>query len=73
VTIDGVEVIALLFKKEFIVPKLILIANYRIPIRDYCLEFPAGLIDKDEPYEVCGLRELKEETGYTGTVFTEFN
>lgn len=29
--------------------------------------FP-GLLDPKETAEVCGIRELKEETGYVGTV-----
>ena len=32
------------------------------------LEFPAGLMDGDEAPEVTALRELREETGYIGTV-----
>lgn len=31
---------------------------------------PAGLIDKGESASIAGLRELKEETGYTGSKVT---
>ena len=34
------------------------------------MEMPAGLIDKGESASVAGLRELKEETGYTGSKVT---
>ena len=40
-------------------PQLILIANYRIPVENYVLEFPAGLLDKGESLEACALREVK--------------
>jgi 8-oxo-dGTP pyrophosphatase MutT (NUDIX family) len=32
-----------------------------------CIELPSGLSDGDEPPEATALRELREETGYTGT------
>ena len=37
------------------------------------MEFPAGLIDEGEDIYKCGLRELKEETGYTGEIFKELS
>ena len=46
----------------------ILVKQYRIPIGKWILEFPAGLIDaSDTSIESAGIRELKEETGYTVT------
>ncbi|HBM17476.1 MAG TPA: NUDIX hydrolase [Lentisphaeria bacterium] len=50
------------------VGKLILVRQFRPPIGNYIIEFPAGLVDKEESYIVSALRELKEETGYTGKV-----
>ncbi|KAL4226743.1 nudix hydrolase-like protein [Mactra antiquata] len=44
----------------------VLVKQYRPPIKAYSLEFPAGLLDPKETPETCALRELKEETGYTG-------
>ncbi|CAI4227367.1 unnamed protein product [Auanema sp. JU1783] len=60
--VDGVDIIAFLIKdnKKFI----ILVKQYRIPMKGWSLEFPAGLIDKGETVEECAIRELKEETGY---------
>ena len=50
--------------------KIVLIKNYRVPIEKYCIEFPAGLLDKvDESPEEAARRELLEETGYTGENF----
>lgn len=37
--------------------------EFRYAINDYCLEFPAGLIDAGETAEEAATRELKEETG----------
>lgn len=48
--------------------KLILVRQFRPPIGNYIIEFPAGLIDGGEKYETAALRELKEETGYIGEV-----
>uniref|UniRef100_A0A0N5A2P8 Nudix hydrolase domain-containing protein n=1 Tax=Parastrongyloides trichosuri TaxID=131310 RepID=A0A0N5A2P8_PARTI len=45
---------------------LVLIKQYRIPLKAWCIELPAGLVDKEkESIREAGLRELKEETGYT--------
>jgi ADP-ribose pyrophosphatase len=40
-----------------------LIKEFRVPIQDYELAFPAGLIDKNENISDCASRELFEETG----------
>ncbi|CAD8166456.1 unnamed protein product [Paramecium pentaurelia] len=48
--------------------KIIIVANFRPPIRKYCLEFPGGLIDKEGTPQENGIRELKEETGYIATL-----
>ncbi len=43
---------------------LILIRNYRYPIKETVLELPAGLIEEDESPLEAASRELEEETGY---------
>jgi ADP-ribose pyrophosphatase len=48
--------------------KLILVKQFRKPIGKYVIEFPAGLIDKNEDADIAALRELEEETGYRGVV-----
>ncbi len=48
--------------------RYIVIKQFRPPIDAYILEFPAGLIDAEETPEETALRELKEETGYTGKI-----
>jgi ADP-ribose pyrophosphatase len=49
-------------------PSTLIILQYRPPIQATCVEFPAGLIDEGETVEQAALRELKEETGYTGRI-----
>ena len=48
--------------------RLILIRQYRPPAGSVVLEFPAGLIDPGETPESAALRELREETGFKGTI-----
>ena len=51
--------------------ELILIRQYRPPVGNFIIEFPAGLIDNGESPEASAFRELKEETGYTGTIISK--
>jgi 8-oxo-dGTP pyrophosphatase MutT (NUDIX family) len=48
--------------------KLILVKQFRKPVNKYVIEFPAGVIDKNETLEQTIIRELKEETGFTGVI-----
>jgi ADP-ribose pyrophosphatase len=46
---------------------VILVEQYRVPLKRNCLELPAGLVGDDsagEAVEVAAARELEEETGY---------
>lgn len=61
----GVAVIAI---EESSDPQIILLKQFRHPVGSYVIEFPAGLTDIGEAPETTALRELKEETGYTGDV-----
>lgn len=47
---------------------LILIRQFRIPFRRELVEFPAGLVDEGERPEETAIRELAEETGYSGVI-----
>ncbi|MCB1121528.1 MAG: NUDIX hydrolase [Verrucomicrobiae bacterium] len=64
-TTGAVGVIALLPGEA---PQIVLVKQYRPPIECISLEFPAGLVDPGESAETAALRELEEETGYTGKV-----
>lgn len=46
-----------------------MIRQFRKPYEKAILEIPAGKIDPSEPPIECGMRELKEETGYTASEF----
>ncbi|MDD5698696.1 MAG: NUDIX hydrolase [Victivallaceae bacterium] len=48
--------------------ELILVKQFRPPAAKFVIEFPAGLIDRDESVAVTAARELYEETGYHGEI-----
>jgi ADP-ribose pyrophosphatase len=41
--------------------------QYRYPVQQVMIEFPAGKLDAGEDRLVCAQRELLEETGYSAT------
>ncbi|OCK82971.1 putative ADP-ribose pyrophosphatase [Lepidopterella palustris CBS 459.81] len=71
--IDGVGIVAILQHPSdpSAPPSILLQKQFRPPIDAVTIEVPAGLIDAGETAEQCALRELKEETGYVGTVVGE--
>jgi 8-oxo-dGTP pyrophosphatase MutT (NUDIX family) len=48
--------------------RLILVRQFRPPAGGHVIEFPAGLIDDMETPEMAAVRELFEETGYSGRI-----
>jgi len=46
---------------------ILLVEQYRVPLKAHCLELPAGLVGDEtegEAIEIAAARELEEETGY---------
>ncbi len=60
----GVGVVAVTEDK-----KIIMVKQFRKPIERAIYEIPAGKLEKGEDHRICGIRELKEETGYTAENF----
>ena len=65
---DAVVILPLLRRAGETLGETIVVEQYRPPIGAPTVELPAGLIDAGESPQEAALRELKEETGYTGTV-----
>ena len=61
----GVAVLA--FKDK---DTILLVEQFRKPIEMNLLELPAGKLEYGENPEVCGIRELEEETGYKAKKFS---
>lgn len=49
--------------------KLILVKQFRYPVQQWLIEFPAGKLDSNEDPLVCATRELEEETGFKADEF----
>lgn len=57
-TADAADIIAIV-KKDHEPDQIVIVKQYRPPIKGWILEFPAGLIDAGETAEATALRELK--------------
>jgi len=66
--VDAVVILALLKSATTQEVSTLLVRQFRPPVGCVTIELPAGLIDAGESPEQAALRELKEETGFVGTV-----
>lgn len=46
--------------------RMLLVRQFRFGVADFTLEIPGGVIEAGEDPIAAGVRELREETGYTG-------
>ena len=66
--LDGVSIVGIMgFPKSNQKPKLVIVANFRPPVNQFVLEFPAGLVDSEGNGLDDAVRELQEETGLIPT------
>jgi ADP-ribose pyrophosphatase len=47
--------------------RLVLVRQFRYGINEFSLEIPGGVMESGEDPVLAGLRELREETGYSGS------
>ena len=47
--------------------------EFRLPINNFVLSFPAGLIEQGENIKTAAIREIKEETGIICNQYTKFD
>lgn len=69
--IDGIGMFTILRYKDGTPDQVLLQKQFRPPVEGVCIEVPAGLIDANEDVPTAALRELKEETGYTGKIIEQ--
>ncbi|KAH3731943.1 hypothetical protein Pelo_17227 [Pelomyxa schiedti] len=63
--VDGVDMVGIVSRKGH--PDcILLVVQYRNPVRTYALEFPSGTVNPGEDLEAAARRELLEETGFHG-------
>jgi len=65
----GVVIVPLLDRNE--TPEVLLVRQFRYPVRKEVWEFPAGTLEPDEAPGQCARRELIEETGYQAVKMTK--
>lgn len=58
-TTDAVDILAIISKGD--TKKIVLVKQFRPPLKGWTIEMPAGLVDPDEAIETTAIRELEVE------------
>jgi len=62
--------VAIIAETDEAEPRIVLVKEFRPPVGRAVLAFPAGLVDEGESVETAALRELREETGWSGELLS---
>ena len=61
---NAVSIVALLIPSY----QFVFVKEFRAPVGKYCIGNPAGIIEEGQDVKKAAIRQLKEETGYTGKI-----
>ncbi|KAK8831824.1 hypothetical protein WA577_001882 [Blastocystis sp. JDR] len=71
--LDGINILPIAVSAKRHTKSIIVEKVYRPPVDKYCIEYPGGLIETGETKEEAAIRELREETGFSGSVLPDNN
>ena len=72
---NNIDAITMLIYRKTVqnINEYLIIKEFRLPINNFVLSFPAGLVEKNEDIKSAAIREIKEETGIICNQYTKFD